>query len=270
MNRQPVVAGRFYPDSPEQLRKELEMYIDSPDTGVDGPYDRLVMVPHAGYVFSGEPCGRTLAGSRLAPTVFLLGPNHTGLGSPLSVWDKGSWEFPGGSLDVHEGLAAELIQSGAGFVANEKAHSREHSLEVVVPFLHYLNPDTKLVPVCVSEASPANLRKAGEAIAEIVKEHSEPVSMVVSSDMSHFISADQAKKFDSMALEAIIRMDPNDLYSIVSSNQISMCGVLPMTMAMFAAKKLGATSGRLIEYTNSGKATGDYERVVAYAGVIIS
>ncbi len=128
----------------------------------------------------------------------------------------------------------------------------------------------KIVPVCVSEASPSNLRKAGEAIAEIMKNHPQPVSMVVSSDMSHFVSADQAKKLDSMALEAIIRMDPSDLYSIVSSNQISMCGVLPMTLAMFAAKKLGASSGKLVHYTNFRQATGDYERVVAYAGVIIS
>ncbi|TIH15638.1 AmmeMemoRadiSam system protein B [Marinifilum sp. JC120] len=270
MNRQPVVAGQFYPDSPDQLRKEIEMYVGTPEAHMDRAVDRLVMLPHAGYMFSGEPCGKTLAQSQLASTVFLLGPNHTGLGSPLSVWDKGSWEFPGGKLDVHEELSAKLIESGAGFVSNEKAHSREHSLEVIVPFLHYINPDMRIVPVCVSEASPSNLRKAGEVIAEIMEDHPEPVSIVVSSDMSHFISADQAKKLDSMALEAIIRMDPSDLYSIVSSNQISMCGVLPMTMGMFAAKKLGSTSGKLVQYTNSGQATGDYERVVAYAGVIIS
>lgn len=270
MNRQPVVAGRFYPDNPEQLKEELGQYLGSRSDKTDQPYDRLIMLPHAGYMFSGEPCGKTLSEANLAPTVILLGPNHTGLGSPLSVWEGGSWEFPGGKLDVDGVIARKLISSDAGFVENQAAHSREHSLEVIVPFLHYLNPATKIVPVCVSESSPAVLRKAGEVLADIIEECSEPISIVVSSDMSHFISASKAKKMDSMALEAVIRMDPNDLYSIVSSNQISMCGVLPMTLGMFAAKKLGAKGGRLVEYTNSGNVTGDYESVVAYAGVIIS
>lgn len=164
MNRHPAVAGRFYPDSPDQLRKEVEMYTGTPERSADRPVDRLVMVPHAGYMFSGAPCGKTLAQSNLASTVFLLGPNHTGLGSPLSVWDTGCWEFPGGCLDVHEELAAKLIVSGTGFTANEKAHLREHSLEVIVPFLHHLNPETKIIPVCVSEASPTILRKAGKRL----------------------------------------------------------------------------------------------------------
>ncbi|CCO23871.1 AmmeMemoRadiSam system protein B [Maridesulfovibrio hydrothermalis] len=270
MNRKPVVAGRFYTDNPQQLKQELKQFIGPLNKKAAAPYDRLVMLPHAGYMFSGEPCGKTLAGANLAPTIILLGPNHTGLGSPLSVWDCGSWEFPGGKLDVDEDLAQQLIDSGTGFVENQAAHSREHSLEVIVPFLHYLNPEIRIVPVCVSESAPKVLHKAGEAIADIIDAYSKPVSIVVSSDMSHFIKADKAKKMDSMALEAIIRMDPADLYSIVSSNQISMCGVLPMTMGMYAAKKLGANAGRLIEYTNSGKVTGDFESVVAYAGVVIS
>ncbi len=270
MNRQPVVAGRFYPDSPKQLKEELAQYVGPLKDNTSNVYDRLVMLPHAGYMFSGEACGKTLSEANLAPTVILLGPNHTGLGSPLSVWDKGGWEFPGGKLNVDEPLAQKIISSNEGFVENQAAHSREHSLEVIIPFLHYINPATRIVPICVSEASPAVLRKVGEILADIIEDSTEPVSIVVSSDMSHFISASKAKKMDSMALEAVIRMDPADLYSIVSSNQISMCGVLPMTLGMFAVKKLGATGGRLIEYTNSGKVTGDYESVVAYAGVIIS
>lgn len=270
MNRQPVVAGKFYSDNPRQLRSELEQYVGKVADKSSKPYDRLVMLPHAGYVFSGSPCGRTLAQANPAPNVILLGPNHTGLGAPISVWASGAWEFPGGKLEVNNELARKIIESGAGFVENQAAHSREHSLEVIVPFLHHINPETTIVPVCVSESSPAALHKAGDALADIISASDKPVSIVVSSDMSHFITAAKAKKMDSMALEAIIRLDPKDLYSIVSSNQISMCGVLPMTMGMFAALKLGASSGRLVDYTNSGQVTGDYESVVAYAGVIIS
>ncbi|WP_320172482.1 AmmeMemoRadiSam system protein B [Maridesulfovibrio sp.] len=270
MDRKPIVAGRFYPADPRQLQMELEQYTGPLQTGSDKPYDRLIMVPHAGYMFSGKACGKTLAQARIAPTVILLGPNHTGLGAPISVWTSGAWEFPGGMLNVDEDLASDFISSGKGFVENTAAHVREHSLEVIIPFLHHINSETAIVPVCVSESSPTALHKAGETLGDIIASAGKPVTMIVSSDMSHFIPAAKAKKMDSMALEAIIRMDPKDLYSIVASNQISMCGVLPMTMAMFAAEKLGASSGRLVEYTNSGQATGDYESVVAYAGIIIS
>ncbi|WP_027721045.1 AmmeMemoRadiSam system protein B [Maridesulfovibrio zosterae] len=270
MIRKPVVAGRFYPDNPTQLKSELGQYLKRLKNKTDRSYDRLVMLPHAGYMFSGEACGKTIMQANLAPTVVLLGPNHTGLGSSISVWSSGAWEFPGGMLEVDDVFAQKLIDSKTGYVDNQAAHAREHSLEVLLPFLHYLNPETKIVPVCISESSPVTLHKAGELLADIISEYPEPVSIVVSSDMSHFISAAKAKKMDSMALEAVIRLDPADFYSIVSSNQISMCGVLPMTVGMYAAKKNGASSGRLIEYTNSGKVTGDYESVVAYAGVIIS
>ncbi len=270
MDRKPIVAGRFYTDNPQELRSELEQFLGKVKKKPKGVHDRLVMVPHAGYVFSGETCGKTLAAASLASTVILLGPNHTGLGAPLSVWSKGSWNFPGGKLDVDENLATELIESGAGFVHNEAAHNREHSLEVIVPFLHYLNPATKIVPICVAESSLKSLKKAGETLAEIIERSQEDVTIIVSSDMSHFISSDMAKKLDSIALEAVIRMDPEAFYSEIVSNNISMCGVLPMTLAMYAVRKAGAVRGKLLEYTNSGKVTGDYESVVAYAGIIIS
>lgn len=270
MDRKPIVAGRFYAENPKELKGELEKFVGRVTKKSKGPHDRLVMVPHAGYVFSGETCGKTLAAASLAPTVILLGPNHTGLGAPLSVWSKGCWNFPGGKLDVDENLAKELLESGAGFVHNEAAHTREHSLEVLIPFLHYVNPATKIVPVCVSESSIKSLKKAGEALAEIIERCPMDVSIVVSSDMSHFISSDMAKKLDSIALEAVIRMEPEAFYSEIISNKISMCGVLPMTLAMYAVRKAGAVRGKLLDYTNSGKVTGDYESVVAYAGIIIS
>ncbi|MBI9112631.1 AmmeMemoRadiSam system protein B [Maridesulfovibrio ferrireducens] len=270
MDRKPIVAGRFYTDNPQELKNEVEQYTGPRKKKSKPPYDKLVMLPHAGYVFSGGTCGKTLAEVSLAPVVILLGPNHTGLGAPLSVWSTGCWNFPGGKLDVDEGLAAQLLESGAGFVSNEAAHSREHSLEVLIPFLHHVNPATKIVPVCVSESAPRSLKKAGEALAEIIERSSKPVSIVVSSDMSHFITAEMAKKLDSIALEAVIRMDPEGFYSAVSTNNISMCGVLPMTLGMYAVQKNGAVRGKLLDYTNSGKVTGDYESVVAYAGVIIS
>lgn len=270
MDRQPIVAGQFYSDEPDRLKADLSRLIGKVSAKT-GNVDRLVMVPHAGYVFSGRACGKVFAEANLGGTVIMLGPNHTGMGEKMSVWPGGdSWIFPGGRLDVDEEIATLLVGSNCGFSFDKNAHLREHSLEVVVPFLHYVNPSTRIVPICVSESDPAALEKAGRAMAKVISESSVPVSLLVSSDMSHYIPAQEAKKMDSMALEHVLRIDPLGLYSTVSNNRISMCGVLPMTMALFAAEELGSVSGRLVSYTNSGNVTGDMEQVVAYAGVIIS
>lgn len=270
MDRQPIVAGQFYSDSPEKLKSDLEILIGKVPAE-KGPADKLIMVPHAGYVFSGRACGQVIAQSSLGQTVILLGPNHTGAGDLLSVWPADEkWLFPGGSLEIDEDIASALVESGSGFSFDRAAHLREHSLEVVLPFLYHMKPDIKIVPVCVSENNIENLHTAGDALAEVVANSSVPVTILVSSDMSHYISAEEAKMKDSMALEKIVRIDPAGLYSIVQSNDISMCGVLPMTMALYAARSAGALNGRLISYTNSGNVTGDNSQVVAYAGVIIS
>lgn len=270
MDRQAVVAGQFYSDDSARLKSELGQLIRTlPDN--KGAVDKLVMVPHAGYVFSGAACGQVFSKAHLGETVIMLGPNHTGTGNNISVWPgRGSWIFPGGRLDIDEETAGKLVDSSSGFSFDETAHLREHSLEVVIPFLHFINPAARIVPVCVSESDLESLETAGKALAKIVSESSSSVSILVSSDMSHYISADLAKKKDSMALEKVVRVDPYGLYSVVSSNRISMCGVLPMTMALFAARRLGAMSGKLVSYTNSGNVTGDMDQVVAYAGVIVS
>jgi hypothetical protein len=123
--------------------------------------------------------------------------------------------------------------------------------------------------VAVAETDPDTLIGVGEALAGVVSSQSEPVSIVVSSDMSHFIPADRAKQQDELALRAILDVNPEALFETVTKNRISMCGVLPMTAGLALARKLGCTGGELVEYANSGDYIGDYDSVVGYAGVVI-
>jgi len=268
MDRQPIVAGRFYEGRGPALKDDVRSLMGGV-TRDDTP-TILAMVPHAGYVYSGAVCGRTLARARLAPTILLLGPNHTGQGRSLAVWPDGRWHTPTGGLDVDSRLADALLSAESRLSRDVAAHMGEHSLEVVVPFLEQASPGATIVPVSVSEQRPDVLAEVGRAVAGVLSGWDSPVSVVVSSDMSHYISHDAAAKRDAMALAAIESLDPQGLYSVVRREGISMCGVLPMTLGLATAVALGASKAEVVEYATSGDVSGDKSRVVGYAGVIVS
>jgi len=273
MDRQAVVAGRFYDADPARLGAAVEGLLrpDSLSEAHDPGAGRtlLAMVPHAGYVYSGGVCGQTLAGAALARTVLLLGPNHTGLGRPFALWPDGAWHIPGAALPVDNDLAQALLAADPRMEPDTAAHLREHSIEVVLPFLHRLDPSVAIVPMAVAGRSFADLEGVGRAIGRTLAAFPRPVSMVVSSDMSHYVSHDEARRLDSLALDAAVALDPRGLYDTVRTHGISMCGVLPMTVALFAALEMGASRARLAAYATSGEVSGDFDQVVGYAGVLV-
>ncbi|WP_316901287.1 AmmeMemoRadiSam system protein B [Pseudodesulfovibrio indicus] len=268
MDRQPIVAGRFYEGRPEQLNALVDGLLGLAETRRD-KRTLLAMVPHAGYVYSGAVCGKTLGMADLAPTVLLLGPNHTGRGERFALWPDGAWNIPGGSLDVNQPLARALLAADPAIRPDTAAHMGEHSLEVILPFLHRINPATTIVPVSIASPSLDTLRQVGQAMGRVIAAHDAPVSIVVSSDMSHYISHEDAKKMDSLALDPVVTLNPGALYETVRGRNISMCGVLPMTVGLFAALELGATRAELVAYATSGQVSGDYDQVVGYAGVLV-
>lgn len=268
MNRQPVVAGRFYDANPGRLEGMVDTFLDLAEEKRSVP-TKLAMVPHAGYVFSGGVCGKTLGLANLESTVILLGPNHTGRGEKFSLWTEGGWDIPGATVPVDQELADVILECDPLIAADRAAHEGEHSLEVIVPFLRRLNPQTTIVPMAIANFVYDDLAAVGKAIGQALNEFARPVSILVSSDMSHYVSDEEAKKMDSMALEAAIALDPRALFSVVRQHNISMCGVLPMTVGLVAALEMGATKGELVAYTNSGEVSGDFDQVVGYAGVIV-
>jgi AmmeMemoRadiSam system protein B len=267
MDRQPVVAGRFYDADPARLASEVDGYLAAATPGAGRTL--LAMVPHAGYVYSGAVCGRTLARAALAPTVLLLGPNHTGLGRPFALWPDGVWRVPGASLPVDTELASALLAADPRIEPDTAAHLREHSIEVILPFLHRLDPSVTIVPLAIASRVFEDVEGVGRAIGRALAAFSRPVSVVVSSDMSHYVSHDDARRLDSLALDAAVALDPRGLFDAVRAHSISMCGVLPMTAGLYAALEMGATRGQLAAYATSGEVSGDYDQVVGYAGVLV-
>lgn len=273
--RRPVTAGTFFPGTDKELRAVLEHFYTQSVKADEKIHDdaTLIMVPHAGYVYSGATAAKTLRQTRLPRRIVLLGPCHQHRGAGLSLWPGDVWLTPLGETPVDMDFYRRLVDSGAGFAFAAAAHKQEHSLEVILPFLQARRADIAISPVAVSLSSPDGLRRAGEALAKAIhacaEADGERPLMVVSSDMNHYLSQENTEKQDNMALAALSPRDPLALYKTVAENDITMCGVLPMTLGLFAARELGATEARLLAYATSGAVSGDFSRVVGYAGVLV-
>lgn len=230
------------------------------------------MAPHAGYVYSGAIAGETYARVTVPAAAVVLCPNHTGLGDRRSLWDGGSWSFPGFTLDIDAELRRRLLRSGS-LHPDELAHLREHAAEVQMPFLHALRSDVRVVPICLGGLGLSECREIGLDVAGAIREHEreqgERVLLVASTDMSHYVPADTARYFDQHAIERVLALDPEGLFEVCEREDISMCGYLPTTVSLFAARELGATRAELVRYGSSGEVSGDFSQVVGYAGVIV-
>ncbi|MFA7383844.1 MAG: AmmeMemoRadiSam system protein B [Desulfurivibrionaceae bacterium] len=267
MKREPAVAHQFYPGDPAILRQALDGLI--PTTAAKQKA-LAVVAPHAGYIYSGAVAGETFAAVEIPQNIVVLGPNHHGYGAPVAVMDKGAWEMPFGEVPINTVLARSILAQTELVEADTLAHRFEHSLEVQVPFLQYFRPDMTLTPIVISHLSFKSCQIVGEALAAAIKLYGKPVLIVASSDMTHYESRQAATAKDSLAMQQIKALAPEGLYNTVLGNKISMCGIMPTTIALIAALRLGATQARLIRYTDSGETSGDTNQVVGYAGFVIS
>lgn len=265
--RKPVVDGRFYPATKEELLHTVEEYFKE-NQSTPQVEACAVIVPHAGYVYSGELAAKTLRSVRIPETVLLIGPNHTGQGAPASL-STDIWFTPLGSIPVNTDLAKVIAREGRIIVVDEAAHSHEHSLEVQLPFLQRLQQNLSIVPLTISHVSYENCEEIAESIYRSLIEYEEKILIVASSDMSHYESRPVAELKDRLALGAIMSMEPLTLYSVVHENKISMCGVIPVVITLLICQKMGAKAPRLLDYMDSGTVSGDTDQVVGYAGVII-
>jgi AmmeMemoRadiSam system protein B len=263
--REPAVAGRFYPGDADGLRREVARLLGP--AVVARPALALVG-PHAGYVYSGAILGQTWARVAVPPRVVLMCPNHTGRGVPRSLWPGGGWRLPTGVVPVDEALGEALVQR-CGARLDRAAHLHEHALEVHLPFALARQPDLRIAALCLAGLELEECREVGEGLAEVVRGSDEPVLLVASTDMSHYIPAAEAAVLDGMALACMQALDPEGLYRTVRGHRISMCGVLPTTVALFAARALGASEAELVRYGHSGERSGDHAKVVGYAGMLV-
>jgi len=265
MLRETAVAGQFYPADKKLLENELKKMV------VVGEKRQKVLgllAPHAGYVYSGPCAGQGYGRVELTETVIVLGVNHRGQGAPLAVDGNDSWATPLGNVAIDAELRSGLLGASKLFALDNEAGRLEHSLEVQVPFIHYISPGSRILPITIAAHRLADLLAAGHEIAALFREN-ERIMMVASSDMSHYIPAAKARELDFRAIEQLLKLDAQGLYRTVQENCISMCGVAPAVIMLAAAREAGATKAELVCYTHSGEVSGDNDEVVGYASLIV-
>ncbi|MGD2216862.1 MAG: AmmeMemoRadiSam system protein B [Gemmatimonadales bacterium] len=269
--RATAVAGYFYPADPDKLTAMIESFLR--DVEEEPRPVRAVIAPHAGLLYSGQCAAHVFGRVWIPPVVVILAPNHTGMFSApggASVWARGAFETPLGRVAVAEKFAGQL-EARCPLVAHDPvAHRDEHAVEIELPFLATLAPESAIVPIVISFDDWERARTLAGALAELIAEWPEDVLLVASSDMTHFEPADRAAEKDKMALSAVERLDAEELLSACDRERITMCGRAPAATVVEAARRLGATRAEVVDYRHSGWVTGDNSNVVAYAGVTIN
>lgn len=264
MIRLPAVAGQFYSGTKIALQKEVERYLSK---GADKIRAIGAVSPHAGYMYSGPVAGATLSAIEFEDTCVIMGPNHTGEGSPFSIMTEGTWKTPLGDCEIDSGLAKTILGNSKYLQEDDRAHRYEHSVEVQVPFLQVLKSAVKIVPIILSDAKTEVYKEIGRSIAKSLKE--KQATIIASSDMTHYEPQDIAKEKDGKAIEAILNLDEDSLMAVIRKYGISMCGYAPSCVMLAASKELGAKKAKLIKYQTSGDITGEYDAVVGYAGIVV-
>lgn len=264
--RQPAVAGRFYPADPDSLTKEIQRHIEEGQEKI--PVIGIVS-PHAGFMYSGDVAGAVYSRIEIPKTLIIIGPNHTGQGHSVSLMAQGTWSMPFGEVEIDSDLARAILNSSKHIYEDEKGHLNEHSLETQLPFLQYFSKEFKIVPICLAGLSLEVCEDVSRAIVDAVKKLERKVLIVSSSDMTHYESHESASEKDRHAIEQVLKRDAKGLYETVRRENISMCGVIPVTVMLMCGNSLGATHSELMKYMTSGEVSGDYDHVVGYAGMIV-
>ena len=251
--RPAAVAGMFYPQSSSILAREVAQMLASAAQGL-ALHPKAIIVPHAGYIYSGPVAARAyaaLAALRgVIRRVVLLGPTHRVAVSGLALPSSTAFATPLGSIPVDQQAIASILDMPQ-IVVFEATHAQEHSLEVQLPFLQTIFGEFSLVPLAVGDASP-------EQVAEVLERlwGGEETLIVISSDLSHYLSYEVAQRIDALTAQRIVELDS-------SLDHIHACGATPVNGLLLAARKHGLKA-QLIDLRNSGDTAGDKARVVGY------
>jgi AmmeMemoRadiSam system protein B len=273
----------FYPDNARELRDLIEQSFRNQRFGPGGTPTSTtsthkqhkiygIVSPHAGYIYSGTVAanGFYKISSTDFQDVIMVGPNHYGIGSWVAAMKDGTWETPLGEVQINSQMAEEIGARSSTLDFDDYAHSRDHCLEVQLPFLQYIKQDFKIVPVVLVSQKSDTAFDLGNAISETImqKDSLNSTLLLASSDFTHYEPNSEAHRKDGELIKTILALDVNRFYTVLERLNVSACGYGAIATMMVAAKNLGATRGELLKYATSGDITGDISAVVGYSSIV--
>jgi AmmeMemoRadiSam system protein B len=267
--RPPAVAGMFYPEKKSTLDQDVAMVLEeSREIDLQGEIVGMV-VPHAGYVFSGGVAARAyrqIINSKI-DVVVVVAPSHCEYFTEISIYDGFAYSTPLGTLPVDKDLAQALADQSPQIVLSEKGHRfEEHALEVQLPFLQKIIEKFNFVPIVMGEHSQDNIQTLANGLAQVLKD--KKALIVASTDLSHFYNDEKANSLDQVVVDDIENFDEDQLFQDLQNGECEMCGGGPAVAVMKACKLLGANKSQVLLYRNSGDISGDREEVVGYLSAI--
>lgn len=272
MERKPAVAGAFYPNEKGRLSAMIKSFLEKASPGSVSKDAISYVAPHAGYGYSGATQAFTYKALSMRPdlggsTFVIVGPNHTGLGDPLSA-SEADWATPLGVVENDTELTRG-IKSQSGYITlDEEAHLREHSIEVQLPFLQSVVEKPRCCFICMGDQSQEAAKILGDSINRAAGSLKRKVIVIASSDLNHYESAKTAERKDMPAIRALEELDTPKFNMLIEQAGDSACGYGPITVAASYAREHGGRRGVLLRYSNSGDTTKDYDSVVAYSSIV--
>lgn len=267
--KSPNVAGGFYPADPQELADQVAGLLSSlPDSPANHSV-QIAISPHAGYVYSGSVAAHTfksLAKNKYS-TIVVVAPSHYYPFNGASLWPKGGFQTPLGTLNVDSVFADALLKETSVVKELPEVFNQEHALEVELPFIQKTFGDVKIVPLLMGQPDFRTCEELALALHKIIGAR-EDVLVLLSSDMSHYHAYDFANTMDARTLEVIKDGDIEGFWKGMMSKDLEMCGFVPVAVGMILARLRGDSIAEVLKYANSGDTAGDKARVVGYGSII--
>lgn len=266
--RPSILAGRWYPADPNQLRESVDRYLaDAQVPEIQGQILGLIS-PHAGHIYSGPVAGYSFAAViNTAPDLaVILAPLHQPYSGKLLTTSHTAYQTPLGSIPVDTQCLEELqtvLHENHSLELASISNDQEHSIEILLPFLQRsLQPGFKILPVMIRDQRPETMQALSAALINLLGEKN--FLLIASTDLSHFHPAEEAELLDRTIIDGITALDPASMYRAEAEGRGSACGLGGLAAVIWTARELGVNRGIHLKYAHSGHTSGDFNRVVGY------